>query len=68
MGAITGNSRANDRAGVQRAANERPTFKLTLRAEPGVDATRALRHVLKFALRRCRLRCVAVEEVIAERQ
>jgi hypothetical protein len=43
MGVTTG-SRVDVRAGLHRAANERP-------------------HVLKFALRRCGLRRVAVEEV-----
>jgi hypothetical protein len=41
----------------------RPHFRLVLRPEPGVgDPTRALRRLLKFALRRCGLRCVAVAE------
>jgi hypothetical protein len=35
-----------------------PAFVVTFRAEPGVDATRALRALLKAALRRHGLRCV----------
>jgi hypothetical protein len=44
------------------AADERPVFILSLRPEPGVDATRALRWLLKIALRRFRLRCISVEQ------
>jgi hypothetical protein len=46
-----------------RAATERPTFVVRLRAEPGVDdATRTLRQALKVLLRRFGLRAVAVHE------
>ena len=38
------------------------TFVLRLRAEPHIDAVRALRRLLKYALRVCGLRCVSVEE------
>jgi hypothetical protein len=34
-------------------------FHLRLRPAAGVDATRALRRLLKFALRRCGLKCLA---------
>jgi hypothetical protein len=44
-------------------AQERPTWRLTLRPEPNVDAIRALRSLLKAALRRHGLRCTAVEQV-----
>jgi hypothetical protein len=44
------------------APTERETFVVTLRAEPGTDATRALRGLLKLALRRFRLRCIGVRE------
>jgi hypothetical protein len=33
---------------------------ITLRASPGVDPTRALRRLLKFAARSCGLTCVGV--------
>jgi hypothetical protein len=41
----------------------RPTFRLLLRAERGVDGVRALRSLLKVMLRRFGLRCISVEEV-----
>jgi hypothetical protein len=44
-------------------ANERPTFRLLLRPEPGVEPERALRWALKILLRRCRLKCISVERV-----
>ncbi len=37
-------------------------FVATFRPAPGVNATRALRRLLKFAWRACGLRCVSVEE------
>jgi hypothetical protein len=40
---------------------ERPTFRLVLRAEPGVDAVHALRHALKALLRRFGLRSISCE-------
>jgi hypothetical protein len=43
----------------RRNAAERPLFVLTLRPEPGVDGTRALRRFLKVALRSFRLRCIS---------
>jgi hypothetical protein len=39
-------------------ANQRPTFELRFRPEPGVDPIRAMRLLLKTALRRYGLRCV----------
>jgi hypothetical protein len=44
-------------------ASERPLYRLTLRPERGVDAERALRRLLKIALRTLGLRCVSIEEV-----
>jgi hypothetical protein len=41
----------------------RPTYALRLRPEPGVDATSALRGLLKVALRRFGMKCVSCEEV-----
>jgi len=38
----------------------RPLITLTLRPEPGVDPTRALRRLLKFAARSCGLRCTRI--------
>jgi hypothetical protein len=46
------------------SAPDRPTFTLTFRPEPGVDASRALRHLLKFVRRRFGLRCIAVDEKV----
>jgi len=43
-------------------AKERPTFTLELRPEPGVDPVLAVRALLKIALRRFGLRCVAARE------
>ena len=40
----------------------RPTYALRLRAEPGVDAVRALRAALKNMLRRYGLRCLSAHE------
>ena len=43
-------------------ASDRPTFLLTFRPEPGVDnPIRALRALLKMALRRHGLRCVSAD-------
>ena len=42
--------------------NERPTYVVMVRAEPGIDAVRALRAWLKIGLRRLGLRCVEVQE------
>ena len=44
----------------------RPVYVLQVRAEPGVDATRALRAWLKIGLRMFGLRCLEVQE--SERQ
>jgi hypothetical protein len=46
-----------------RTAAERPHFRLLLRAEPGIDATRALRWALKQLLRKHGLRCTSIEQV-----
>jgi hypothetical protein len=43
-------------------ASARPVFRLLLRPEPGVDGERALQALLKLALRRFRLKCIAVEQ------
>ena len=42
---------------------DRPIIYLVLRPEPNVVAIRALRRLLKYALRGCGLRCVSVTEV-----
>ena len=47
------------------APGDRPTFLLRLRAEPGVDAVRALRAGLKALLRQHGLKCVQVTEEAA---
>jgi hypothetical protein len=41
---------------------DRPTFVLYLRPEKGIDGVRALRALLKFALRKFGLRALSVEE------
>ena len=43
------------------------TFEITLMAAPGSDAIKAIRALLKIALRRFEMRCIAVEEVVEER-
>jgi hypothetical protein len=48
------------------AAKGRPVFVLELRPEPGVDAVKALRAVLKITLRRYGLRCISARENIEE--
>jgi hypothetical protein len=47
---------------VPKRRSQRPTFTLRLRAEPGVDAIRALRAALKVLLRRYRLRAISISE------
>lgn len=42
------------------SADERPVYKLLIRAEPRVDVDRALRAVLKNMLRGYGLRCLSV--------
>jgi hypothetical protein len=44
-------------------ASERPLYLLTLRPERSVDAERALRRLLKVALRTFGLKCISVEQV-----
>jgi hypothetical protein len=48
---------------------ERPAFTIVLRPEPGVDGTRALRRLLRYALRVCGLRCVRItcEQALLEK-
>lgn len=42
----------------------RPTYRLVLRPEPDVaEPDRALRQLLKLALRTCRLRCIEAVEI-----
>jgi hypothetical protein len=41
----------------------RPVYELHLRPEPGVDAVRALRGVLKVALRQFGMKCTSCEEI-----
>jgi hypothetical protein len=48
-------------------AKERPTFTITVRAEPGIDPVHALRAVLKNLLRRHGLRCLSAIENTEER-
>jgi len=43
-------------------ASERPVFVARFRALPDVDATHALRHMLKTALRLYGLKCLSLEE------
>jgi hypothetical protein len=43
--------------------SERPTFQVTFRPEPNVDGIRALRQLLKAALRRFGLRAIYVTEL-----
>jgi hypothetical protein len=47
----------------RQAASERPLFRLVLRPQPRVDGERALRALLKTALRRFGLRCISAERV-----
>jgi hypothetical protein len=44
-------------------SGQRPTYRVLLRPEPRVDGERALRALLKFALRRFGLRCISAEEL-----
>jgi hypothetical protein len=46
--------------------NDRPTFIIELRPEPGVNPIRALRLLLKTASRRYGLRCVNAKDVITD--
>jgi hypothetical protein len=41
-------------------SEEREVFTIRLRALPGVDAIKAIRRLLKYALRVCRLRALSV--------
>jgi hypothetical protein len=38
----------------------RPLITLTLRPLPGIDPTRALRRLLRYAFRSCGLRCTSI--------
>jgi len=51
-----------------KSAKERSVYVLELRPEPGVDAVKALRAVLKVALRRFGMRCISARENIEEQQ
>lgn len=42
------------------AAADRPIWKLSLRAEPGINPIRALRWILKSVLRQHGMRCVDI--------
>ena len=46
--------------------SEQPIFRLRLRAQKGVDSIKALRRLLKYALRMCGLRAISVEEEHAD--
>jgi hypothetical protein len=50
-----------DRAG-ESGAVQRPVFTIRLRALPNVDSIKAIRRVLKYALRQCGLRALSVTE------
>lgn len=43
-------------------AKDRPTYTVTLRAEPNVNGILALRRLLKIASRQLGLRCIAAHE------
>jgi hypothetical protein len=45
------------------STQERPLFRLILRPQPRVDGERALRALLKTALRKFGMRCLSVERV-----
>jgi hypothetical protein len=47
---------------------DRPVFVLRLHPEPGADAIRGLRGLLKVALRRFQLRCVSCDEEFSAKQ
>jgi hypothetical protein len=40
----------------------RPSYVITFRPEPGIDGPRAVRALLKFALRTLGLRCIRLVE------
>ena len=58
-----GKAEAKGRGTASTERLKRPSYKVVLRAEPGIDGVLALRAFLKTALRRYGLRCVTVEEV-----
>jgi hypothetical protein len=45
-----------------RARAQLPVFVLHLQPVPGVNPTNALKRTLKFALRACGLKCIAIEQ------
>jgi hypothetical protein len=47
--------------------NDRPIYTIAFRPEPGVDAIRALRAILKIALRRFGMKALRVNEIPAQR-
>jgi len=49
------------------SAKSRPIFILEFRAQPGIDAIRAVKALLKFSLRRFGLKAVSVSERQPER-
>ena len=51
------------KATASRVSEEQRTFQITLRNQPGVDAIRALRALLKRALRSYGLKCLDAREV-----
>jgi hypothetical protein len=48
------------------AAKDRPVFTVQFRAKPGIDAIKALRALVKRALRNHGLKCVSASEDIIE--
>jgi len=58
----------NSTAASTAPARDRPTFVLEFRAEPGIDAIKSLRALLKFAGRRLGLRAIDVRELEEEQQ
>src|SRR5262249_17254406 len=58
----------NSTAASTAPARDRSTFVRELRPEPGVDLVLAIRALLKIALRRFGLRCVAAHENLEEQR
>ena len=61
LGGSIGSSATLDKAKNQPARP--PLYVIHLQPEPGVDPIRAIRHILKRALRSYGLRCISLEEV-----
>jgi hypothetical protein len=51
------------RAAARVMHKQRPTYRVLLRPEPNIDGERALKALLKFALRRLGLRGTSIERV-----